>query len=56
MPTVEVNSLRSREEDMSQYYVDMSKLDMQPEKISIAASQISNTAARLEKLCEQYWF
>ena len=33
---------------MSQYYVDMSKLDMQPEKISIAASQISNTAARLE--------
>jgi len=48
MPTIEVNSLRSREEDMSQYYVDMSKLDMQPEKISIAASQISNTAARLE--------
>ena len=33
---------------MSQYYVNMSKLDMQPEKISIAASQISNTAARLE--------
>lgn len=35
MPTVEVNSLRSREEDMSQYYVNMSKLDMQPEKSAL---------------------